>query len=209
TTPERKALRWFLLAVALWASDSIHHISPAVIGLGIAILLCLPNIGVLDGKVIKQTNFLVIVFSAGAVSMGNVLIASNTLPLLTDPLIEWIRPLLKDPLSYAASLYVGGFLYHFVFANRQSMLIASLPVLLAVGADAGFNLSALALLWTFGGGGGLFVYQSGVYVMGYSYGYFQSKDFFKVGVALMLIEGILLVLMVRFYWPLIGLNWLR
>ena len=68
---------------------------------------------------------------------------------------------------------------------------------------------ALALLWTFGGGGGLFVYQSGVYVMGYSYGYFETKDPLKLGLILTLVEGILLVLMVRFYWPLIGLNWLR
>jgi sodium-dependent dicarboxylate transporter 2/3/5 len=209
TAAEKKALAWFLVAVGLWATDSIHHISPAVIGLGIAIVLCLPTIGVLDGRAMKQVNFLVIVFSAGAISMGSVLIASKSLPLLTDPLMAWMRPLFHNGLSYAVALYVGGFLYHFIFANRQSMLITSLPVLLALGAESGFNLIALALLWTFGGGGGLFVYQSGVYVMGYSYGHFETNDFFKLGVILTLVEGILLLFLVRFYWPLIGLNWLR
>ena len=209
TQSEKRALVWFLVAVGLWATDSIHHISPAVIGLGIAMVLCFPKLGVLDAKAIKQVNFLIIVFSAGAISIGSVLIASKSLPVLTDPLIAWMRPLLNDPVSYTVSLYLGGFLYHFIFANRQSMLIASLPVLLALGADSGFNLIALALLWTFGGGGGLFVYQSGVYVMGYSYGHFETKDFLKLGLILTVVEGILLVLMVRFYWPLIGLNWLR
>jgi di/tricarboxylate transporter len=120
-----------------------------------------------------------------------------------------MRPLFNDSLSYTVTLYLGGFIYHFIFANRQSMLITSLPVLLALGAESGFNLIALALLWTFGGGGGLFVYQSGVYVMGYSYGYFDTRDFLKLGLVLTVVQGVLLVLMVQFYWPLIGLNWLR
>jgi anion transporter len=207
TPSERKALTWFLLAVGLWSTDAIHHVSPAVIGLGIAIMMCLPKLGVLDAKAIKQVNFLVIVFSAGAISMGSVLIATDALPILTDPLIAWMRPLFNDAPSYTATLYVGGFIYHFLFANRQSMLITSLPVLLAIGADSGFNLVALALLWTFGGGGGLFVYQSGVYVMGYSYGYFTAKDFLKLGLILTLLEGLLLIILVQFYWPLIGLAW--
>ena len=209
TAAEKKALAWFLIAVSLWATDFIHGVSPAVVGLGIAIVLCLPNLGVLDGKALKQVNFLVIVFSAGAISMGSVLIASNSLPLLTDPLIAWMRPLFTDALSYTLTLYFGGFIYHFIFANRQSMLITSLPVLLALGADSGFNLITLALLWTFGGGGGLFVYQSGVYVMGYSYGHFETKDFVKLGSIFTVVEGIFLLFLVQFYWPLIGLNWLR
>ena len=89
------------------------------------------------------------------------------------------------------------------------MLITSLPLLLQVGSAYGLNLVVLALLWTFAGGGGLFVYQSGVYVMGYSYGHFEVRDFFKVGSILTVVEGAFLIVMVRFYWPLIGLNWLQ
>ena len=117
-----------------------------------------------------------------------------------------MQPLLSGPISYTLTLYLGGFLYHFIFANRQSMLITSLPVLLVFGKAQGLDLVSLALIWTIGGGGGLFIYQSGVYVVGYSYGYFQAKDFFKLGLALTLIQGALLVLLVKFYWPYIGLN---
>jgi sodium-dependent dicarboxylate transporter 2/3/5 len=206
---EKKALAWFVAAVGLWATDSVHHISPAVVGIGIAMALCLPKLGVLDSKTVRQTNFLVIAFSAGAISMGNVLMATNTLPLVTDRLIGWMQPFFVNALSYTMALYFGGFLYHFIFANRQSMLITSLPLLLIIGANSDFNLVALALLWTFGGGGGLFVYQSGVYVMGYSYGFFDARDFFKVGVIFTVIEGVMLAILVRYYWPMIGLNWLQ
>ncbi len=209
TDAEKKSLLWFVLTVGLWGTDFIHHTNPAVIGLGIGLVLSLPGIGVLDGKALRQSNFLVIIFSAGAVSMGNVLIETNTLPLLTERLLGWMQPLLSNPISYTLTLYVGGFLYHFIFANRQSMLITSLPVLLVFAKSQGLDPVSLALLWTIGGGGGVFIYQSGVYVAGYSYGYFRAKDFFKLGVALTIVQGALLVLLVRFYWPLIGLNWLK
>jgi di/tricarboxylate transporter len=45
--------------------------------------------------------------------------------------------------------------------------------------------------------------------MGYSYGYFDSKDFIKLGAILTIVQGVLLVLLVQFYWPLIGLHWLK
>jgi anion transporter len=207
--PEKKSLLWFGLAVVLWSTDFMHRINPAVIGLAAGLLLSLPKIGVLDRKAVKQNNFLIIIFSAGAISMGNVLMQTNTLPLLTERLIGWMAPLMTNPLGYTLTLYLGGFLYHFIFANRQSMLITSLPVLLLFASAHGLDPVSLALLWTIGGGGGLFIYQSGVYVLGYSYGYFQAKDFFKIGVVLTVIEGVLLVLLVQFYWPLIGMSWLR
>jgi len=209
TEAEKKSLLWFALAVGLWATDFIHHTNPAMIGLGTGLILSLPGIGVLDGKAIRQSNFLVIIFSAGAVSMGNVLLVTNTLPLLTEPLLGWMKPLMSNPISYTLTLYLGAFFYHFIFANRQSLLITSLPVLLVFAKSHGLDPVSLALLWTIGGGGGLFVYQSGVYIVGYSYGYFQAKDFFKVGAALTIVQGVLLVLLVRFYWPLIGLHWLK
>lgn len=206
---EKKSLLWFALAVGLWATDFIHRVNPAVIGLGAGLLLSLPKIGVLDRKSLTQTNFLVIIFSAGALSMGNVLLETRTLPLLTERIIGWIQPLLSTSVSYTLTLYLGGFFYHFIFANRQSLLITSLPVLLVFAKAQGFDPVSLALLWTMGGGGGLFVYQSGVYVVGYSYGYFQAKDFFKFGLALTVIQGVLLILLVEFYWPLIGMSPMR
>lgn len=209
SSAEKKSLLWFALAVGLWATDFIHRTNPAVIGLGAGLMMCLPKLGVLDRKAVRQNNFLIIVFSAGALSMGNVLLETNTLPLLTDRLIGWMKPLMTNPISYTVTLYMGGFFYHFIFANRQSMLITSLPVLLVFASTQGLDPVSLALLWTIGGGGGLFIYQSGVYVLGYSYGYFEAKDFFKVGAVLTVIEGVLLVALVRFYWPLIGLNWIR
>jgi len=37
------------------------------------------------------------------------------------------------------------------------------------------------MVWTFGAGPKVFIYESAVLVVGYSYGYFDLKDLFKVG----------------------------
>jgi anion transporter len=74
TRDEKKALGWMLLAIALWGTDFMHHIDPAVIALGVGLCLTLPHIGLLDAQALKQMNFLLIFFIAGAMSMGTVLI---------------------------------------------------------------------------------------------------------------------------------------
>jgi di/tricarboxylate transporter len=94
-------------------------------------------------------------------------------------------------------------------ADNPSMLSTSLPLLLQATEGMSNNPIALGLVWSFAGGANLFVYQSSVLVLGYSYGYFEGKDLLKVSIVLTIVEGILLMILVPFYWPLIGLNWLK
>ncbi|MGZ8479087.1 MAG: SLC13 family permease [Candidatus Binatia bacterium] len=206
---EKKALFWFLLAMGLWATDFIHRVNPPVIGLGVGLALSVPKLGVLDATTVEHVNFFIIIFSAGALGMGAVLMETNVLQFVTNKVLVVMQPFLSNVFTYTIALYLAAFLYHFIFANRQTMLVTSLPLLLIFAADHGLNVIALSLLWTIGGGGGLFVYQSGVYVLGYSYGYFEAKDFIKVGLLLTLVQAGVLFFLVPYYWPLIGLNWLQ
>ena len=43
-------------------------------------------------------------------------------------------------------------------------------------------------------------------VAGYSYGYFEAKDLLRVGFLLTIAESLVLLLIVPFYWPLIGIR---
>ena len=61
------------------------------------------------------------------------------------------------------------------------------------------------MIWTFASGGKIFVYQSAVMIVGYSYGYFDARDMLRVGGFLCLVEALLLLIVVPFYWPLLGL----
>jgi di/tricarboxylate transporter len=204
---EQKTLGWLLLAITLWATDFLHHINPAVIALGIGLLLTLPKVGLLDAKAIKSVNFLLIIFISGALSMGNVLTQTQVLNILTEHLIQGLTPLLSDGLRAATALYWGGFVYHFFLAEDKVMVTTVLPVLLKFTQLTGYNPVAIGMIWAFAAGGKLFVYQSSVLIYGYSYGYFTARDLLKVAGILTLVEGIVLMVLVPLYWPLIGLPW--
>jgi anion transporter len=205
TTPERKALGWIVLAILLWTTDFVHHTHPALIALGTGLILTLPHVGVLDTTAFKSINFLVIIFLAGAASLSNVLIETNTLNFLAVALSQWALPLFSEPLSSVMTTYGGGFLYHLMMPSETPMIATGLPLLLQMTAPFGDNPIAIGILWAVTSGSCLFVYQSSILVLGYSYGYFTSRDLLKVGAILTVLQGFFIILLVLFYWPAIGL----
>jgi di/tricarboxylate transporter len=68
------------------------------------------------------------------------------------------------------------------------------------------NPLLLGMIWTFAAGGKLFAYQSGVLIVGYSYGYFSARDLMIMGAWLTIVEFLVLLVLVPVYWPLIGLQ---
>ncbi|MCU1260045.1 MAG: anion transporter [Bryobacterales bacterium] len=205
--PEKKTLAWLILAIALWSTDALHGISPAVVALGVGLAVSLPVLGVLKTKDIRSINFLLIIFIGGALSMGEVLIKTKALDVISGAMMSWMAPMLNNPFVAASVLYWTGFFYHFALASELSMLSTSLPVLIKFAQTHHYNPVALAMLWNFASGGKLFVYQSSVLVLGYAYGYFEGKDMLKVGLVLTIVEGLIVMFLVPIYWPMIGLNW--
>jgi len=43
-------------------------------------------------------------------------------------------------------------------------------------------------------------------VIGYSYGFFQARDLFRLGLVMSVVEFVILVLLRHLYWPLLGLH---
>ena len=121
-------------------------------------------------------------------------------------MFAWMEPLLGGS-TWATSLvlYWTAFVYHLFLGDEVSMLATSVPVLMTFARANGLDPLFVGMVWTFGAGGKIFVYQSAVLVVGYSYGYFGARDLLKVGTVLTLVESVVLVLLVPLYWPLIGI----
>src|SRR5438132_12119086 len=202
---EKKALVLMLLAIGLWMTDMFHHISPAVIGLGVGLFAVLPRFGVLDMEDLKRLNYLPVFFVAAAVSMGQVLVSTKALDVLTNVMFAWMQPLLTNVYTSTLVLYWTAFVYHFFLASEVSMLGTSIPLLMNFATTHGLDPLAVGMIWTFASGGKIFVYQSAVMIVGYSFGYFDGRDMLRIGLALTVIESVLLLLVVPFYWPLIGI----
>jgi len=203
---EKKALALMLVAITLWMTDFLHHLSPAVVGLGIGLAAVLPGIGVLRLEDLKRVNYLLVFFVASAVSMGRVLTATKGLTVLTNLVFSWVTPLISHTYISTFALYWSAFFYHIFLASELSMLGTSIPVLMNYAAAHHLNALAMGMIWTFACSGKIFCYQSAVLVLGYSYGYFSSKDLFRLGFCMSIVDSMLLLVVVPLYWPLIGIG---
>src|SRR5256885_4140951 len=203
---EIRAAVLMLLAIGLWMTDFKHHIPAPMIGLGIGLLAIMPWIGVLDTDDVRKVNYLPIFFVAAAVSLSNVLAQTKALDVLTGVVFQWMKPHITGVWSSTMVLYWSAFVYHIVIGNEIAMLSTSLPLLMTYAREQGLDPLTLGMIWTFGAGPKLFIYESAVLVVGYSYGYFDNKDMLKVGAVLSIVTALVLLLLVPLYWPLIGLG---
>jgi anion transporter len=202
---EKKCAAYLCLAVGLWLTDFLHHLDPAWIGIGVALLGVLPGVGVIGLQDLRRLNHGAIVFTAAALSMSRILFETRGLEVLTSALFAWVAPALSGPVTSALVLYWTGFVYHLFLASETAMLGTSLPVVLSVAAAHGLSPLATGMTWTFAAGGKIFVYQSAVLLVGYSYGYFETRDMLRVGGILTVLECAILLLLVGLYWPLLGI----
>jgi sodium-dependent dicarboxylate transporter 2/3/5 len=203
---EKRAAVLMAAAILLWLTDFLHHISPAVIAMGAGLFALLPRVGVLEIEDLRRLNYLAVFFVAAAVSMGAVLEATNGLHVLTGAAFGFMQPFMTNMIMTTIVMYWTAFVSHFFLASEISMLGASIPLVMEFAKTHSLNPLLLGMIWTFAAGGKLFVYQSGVLIVGYSYGYFAARDLLYMGALLTVIEFVLLLLLVQFYWPLIGLH---
>ena len=203
---EKKSAALMLIAIALWMTDFWHHIPAPLIGLGIGLIATLPKIGVLDVHDVKRVNYLAIFFVAAALSTGEVLRSTKALDFLSNIMVAWIQPFMTNLFSTSLSLYATAFVYHIFLGDEVGMLATTLPPLLNFAHAHALNPLVIGMIWTFAVGGKIFIYQSAVLVVGYSYGYFDARDMLRVGALLTIAQAVILVVMVPLYWPLIGLS---
>lgn len=206
STLERKAALLLGVAVLLWLTDFIHHISPSIAGMGVCLFALLPRVGILEAEDLRELNYMPMFFVATAVSMGIVLEATKGIEFLTHLVFESIQPHLTSLFSATVVLYWGAFVYHFFLASEISMLGTSIPLVMNFAKSTGMSPLLLGMIWTFAAGGKLFAYQSGVLIVGYSYGYFKAHDLLRIGWWLTVVEFVILLLLVQVYLPLIGIS---
>jgi anion transporter len=204
---EKKSLVFIGAAVVLWLTDFLHHLPASKVALGIVLLALLPRVGVLGMEDLRRVDYLLMFFVASVVSMGKVLTATKSLDIFTQILFGWITPLIGHTYLAPFALYWVGFVYHLFLASGISMLGTSMPGLMTYASAHHLNALALGMVWTFSSGATIFAYQNAVLIVGYSYGCFTAKDLLRLGLCLCILNSLLLLIVVPFYWPLIGIHY--
>ncbi|HME45836.1 MAG TPA: SLC13 family permease [Syntrophorhabdales bacterium] len=190
----------------LWATDYWHHVSASKIGIIGGLFACLPLVGVIKKEDFGKANFPIVIFIGAVMCLGSVMAETEILKTLTAAVFKWMTPILASAsISAAMLLYWYSNLLHLFLADL-SLISAAMPPLMDFCLKSGFNPLTLGMLWAFSLGGKVFIYQQSALAVGYAFGYFTPKDLFKFGLGLFFIESFLLLTIVPFYWPLLGLT---
>ncbi len=105
---EKRSAALLGVAVALWLTDFVHHISPAVIGMGVCLFALLPRVGILDAEDLRKLNYMPMFFVATAVSMGDGARGDQGDRAPDPPGVQLDPALPHEPLHHHRGALLGG-----------------------------------------------------------------------------------------------------
>ncbi len=140
-TRSQRILTWIVLAtLALWVTDSIHHVSPAWVALGAAIILLIPAVGVLPARSFSGINFAPIFYVAGVLGVGALVTHSGLGAVIGGELIDLLSPHPGETLTNVLSLVAVA------MATGLVTTLAGLPAVLTPLAQEFANATGLPLM---------------------------------------------------------------
>lgn len=141
---ELKAACVFLLVLLIWATDKIHGINATVVAMIGAIVMLTPQFKLLNWNDVDIPWHLMI-FSAGAYSLGAGLNATKLMNVLTTQLMEVLG---MNTMSYFSlyavltAIFIGS---HFIFQSKNMRTIIFMPIVIGIAQQLKIDVLSLAL----------------------------------------------------------------
>lgn len=197
--PARCLALLLVLAVALWASDAWHGISPAWIGLAAALICLFPGSGLMKDKPLQSLNIESLFYVAGIVSLGALAYHSGLGERVAHVLLTAL------PLEGAGDTLTFGLLGGLAMALGTFITLPGVPAVLTplapeIAAITGWSPEAVTMTQVVGFSTVLLPYQAPPLVVGL----LAARLSLRTGARVCLImAGLSLVLL----WPLDYLWW--
>ncbi|MGI6185440.1 DASS family sodium-coupled anion symporter [Brevibacillus sp. MCWH] len=207
TAREKRLLAILCAVCAMWALEGIHGWPPVIPALIGAVLMAWPGIKVADWDKILDIQFAPLIMLGVTLSLGRALYETG----VTDYLSRWMENdltlyLFSNPALAVLTVTILTQLIHKVTSNVSTAVIATVPVVMALSAQA---QSAPALLLAFVAGltclfGFILVVETIPGVMVHGTGWVTQQDFFKPGFWLTLATTAITYLMAVTWWSWLG-----
>jgi len=203
---EWRTIAVILGASALWLTDAVHHLDPALPALLAFVALLVPRVGPLAWADLERgvgwANFFVI---AASISLAHVLGESGAAGWLARLLVGGLPVLGDRPLATIVLLMLGATALRAIVPNISGFLALALPIAMSVGGEAGLNplVCALVVMMT----GDVVIYypaQSASALVIYERGHVSAGDILRFGVWMTLVGWVTILLVALPYWALVG-----
>jgi len=193
-----------IVLLALWITDFIHHISPAWIALGGAVLLLLPGINIVDSRQFNENiNYGSLFFVAGILGLGGMVRHSGLGDMLAHNLIASL-PLGED-CAFLNYISLG-------LASLVTAVVATIPGAPAVltplsdqlSAVTGWTTKTIIMTQMLGFSTVIFPYQVPSIVVGIQMSGEKLTSAIKLCFLLAVITVLVLLPLNYFWWKVLG-----
>lgn len=208
-TPEsgrrQAALMVILLGtLALWSTDQLHGVNAAWIGLGVSLLLMIPQLGFVPPPVFRSSvDFSMLLFVAGALALGTVVNSSGLGEIIADKVF--------GALPFAEGRDFVNFMSLSLLAALTSIFttMAGVPAVLTplapeLANTTGFSQEAVMMTQVIGFSSVLFPYQVGPLIVAMGLAGESTRPLLKVTLALFAVSVLVLIPVDFLWWRLLG-----
>ncbi|WP_341988103.1 SLC13 family permease [Azorhizobium sp. AG788] len=200
---EKRLSVLLVITLALWMSDSVHHISPAWVGLAGAMVCLMPGIGVLPAEAFAQINMRTIFYIAGLLGLIGTVNETGVGSALGHGLVGLMPFSPEAPAAnFALLLGLGSVLSLAATANGVPALLT--PMAKELSAATGFSLPAVLLTQVLAFSTVILPYQAPPIIVALELGKVRLADGTRLALASSALTFLLLAPLDYAWWRLLG-----
>ncbi|MBI3711031.1 MAG: SLC13 family permease, partial [Proteobacteria bacterium] len=203
---EKKTLVILAVTSALWLTDTVHGLSPAIPALLAATVLLCPRIGVLPWKTFESKLSWGLILTVGAsMSLARMMTETGAAAWLGHKFVGQLVGLAGLPLVLIVLLVVAVALIHLAITNLAACIALLIPVAATIAEAAGLNAVVCGLVVTIVVDAVvLYPVQTAANLLAYETGYFDAADVRRLGFGMFVLTTLVVLLSLP-YWGMLGL----
>jgi len=201
---EKKLGIILMIALALWMTDFAHHVSPAWVALGVAVLVMLPGFGVVTTKDFNEkVNLAPMFYVAGVMGLGAMISESGLGDLLGTFLIDFadLRPG-QDAWTFGVMAVLGAVIGPFVTNPGMPAVLA--PLAGGIADASGLPVATILMMMVMSISMVTLPFQAAPLIVAAQVLGVRMADALKACLILMVITLTILVPLDYYWWRLLG-----
>jgi anion transporter len=209
TRDEKKAVVFFLVALALWATDSLHGFSPTMVAFFISALIFLPKpMGILDWRDAQYSlPWELFVYVGGVTTLANCLAQTKAVEVIMK--MGFASLGLKHVSYFWLLMLLIGFTIfsHVIWSTTTTMTGVMAPIYIGLAQSLGFDVARFCLPLAFMVGYALFLpFNTTGNMIFMQTGHYKPNDLLKASIPIGLMTWAAWIVTALTWWKLIGLT---
>jgi anion transporter len=207
TGAEKKAILYFLLAIALWSTDQLHGLNATMVAFLVSSLLYLPKLGVLDWRQTQNSlPWELFMFVGGVTTLGNALTQTKSVAVVINSVFASLG--LRNISEFWLLMLLIGFTIfsHIWWSTTTSMTGVMAPIYIGIAQSMGYDVAKFCLPLAIMVAYALFLpFNTNGNMIMMSTKFFSANDLLKSSIPIGIIVWLAWIITAMSWWRFIGL----